>query len=197
MSLKVLLGCEFLRLSLFLITLTVLRHSGQVFCRISFRLNCLTVRQGLPSFGKKDTEVTWHIMSRVLTETWLHCWRHFDHPMEAVFVRFSSVNLPFSLPFHIGFWGRKSPLTFTLEEHRICCCSVAKSCLTLCNPMGCSTPGFPVLHHLPEFAQVHVHIIQTFSPQFLPQTEREVSTVWEICLFSSFNFIQLCIYISI
>ena len=32
----------------------------------------------------------------------------------------------------------------------ICCCScsVAQSCLTLCNPMDCSTPGFPVLHHL-------------------------------------------------
>ena len=26
-----------------------------------------------------------------------------------------------------------------------CCCSVTKSCLTLCNPMNCSTSGFPVL----------------------------------------------------
>ena len=38
-----------------------------------------------------------------------------------------------------------------------CCCSVAKLCLTLCDPMDCSTPGFPVLHHLPEFAHTHVH----------------------------------------
>ena len=38
-----------------------------------------------------------------------------------------------------------------------CCCSVSQSCLTLCDPMGCSMPGFPVLHHLPEFAQTHVH----------------------------------------
>ena len=30
------------------------------------------------------------------------------------------------------------------------------SCPTLCNPMGCSTPGFPVLHYLPELAQIHV-----------------------------------------
>ena len=29
------------------------------------------------------------------------------------------------------------------------CCSFAKSCPTRCNPMDCSTPGFPVLHHLP------------------------------------------------
>ena len=27
-----------------------------------------------------------------------------------------------------------------------CCCSVAKSCPALCDPMGCSTPGFPILH---------------------------------------------------
>ena len=27
-----------------------------------------------------------------------------------------------------------------------CCCSVAKLCLTLCHPMSCSKPGFPVLH---------------------------------------------------
>ena len=40
-----------------------------------------------------------------------------------------------------------------------CCCSVTKSCPTLCDPMGCSTPGFLVLHHRPEFAfaQTHVH----------------------------------------
>ena len=36
---------------------------------------------------------------------------------------------------------------------------VAQSCPTLCDPMGCNTPGFPVLHHLPELAQTHVHWI--------------------------------------
>ena len=39
----------------------------------------------------------------------------------------------------------------------ICCCSVAQSGPTLCDPMDCSTLGFPVLHHLPELAQTHVH----------------------------------------
>ena len=34
------------------------------------------------------------------------------------------------------------------------------SCVWLfCNPMDCSTPGFPVLHHLPELTQTHVHPI--------------------------------------
>ena len=32
------------------------------------------------------------------------------------------------------------------------CCSVAQLCLTLCDPMDCSTPGFPVLHYLLELA---------------------------------------------
>ena len=35
-----------------------------------------------------------------------------------------------------------------------CCCSVAKSCPTLCDPMDYSMPGSPVLYHLPEFAQI-------------------------------------------
>ena len=39
---------------------------------------------------------------------------------------------------------------------RSCCCWIPKSCLTFCDPMDCSIPGFPVLHYLPEFAQTHV-----------------------------------------
>ena len=38
-----------------------------------------------------------------------------------------------------------------------CSCLVAKSCLSLCNPMNCSMLGFPILHYLPEFAQTRVH----------------------------------------
>ena len=42
----------------------------------------------------------------------------------------------------------------------------------LCDPMYCSMPGFPVLHHLPELAQTHVHwlsdAIQTFHPLSSP-----------------------------
>ena len=35
--------------------------------------------------------------------------------------------------------------------------SVAQSCLTLCDHMDYGMPGFPVLHYLPEFAQIHVY----------------------------------------
>ena len=38
-----------------------------------------------------------------------------------------------------------------------CCCSVAKLCPTRCDTMNYSTPGFPVLYYLLEFAQTHVH----------------------------------------
>ena len=36
-------------------------------------------------------------------------------------------------------------------------CPVTKSGPTLCNPRDCSTPGLPVLRHLPELAQTQVH----------------------------------------
>ena len=34
---------------------------------------------------------------------------------------------------------------------------VTQSSSTLCDPKECSTPGFPVLYHIPELAQTHVH----------------------------------------
>ena len=38
-----------------------------------------------------------------------------------------------------------------------CCCLGTKLCPTLYHPVDCSTPGFPVLHQLLEFAQTPVH----------------------------------------
>ena len=40
-----------------------------------------------------------------------------------------------------------------------CCCSVTQLCLTLSDSMDGRTSGFPVHHHLPEFAQTHVHSV--------------------------------------
>ena len=49
---------------------------------------------------------------------------------------------------------------------------IAQSCPTLCDPMDCSMPGFPVHHQLPELAQTHVHqvgdAIQNISSSVLP-----------------------------
>ena len=47
--------------------------------------------------------------------------------------------------------------TSLVSHLRNCCCSVAKLCPDLWDPMNCSIPVFPVLHYLPEFAQIHVH----------------------------------------
>ena len=48
----------------------------------------------------------------------------------------------------------------------------AQLCLTLCDPMDCSTPGFPVFHQVLEFAQTHVHwasdVIQPSHPLSSP-----------------------------
>ena len=54
------------------------------------------------------------------------------------------------------YWSR---LSFPSPLFEYFCCSVAQLCLALCDPMDCSTPGLPVPHHLPRFAQVHVHCI--------------------------------------
>ena len=55
-------------------------------------------------------------------------------------------------------WGHKGS---DMMEHavHIQFSSVTQSCLTLCNPVDCSTPGFPVLHHFLEFVQTHVHCV--------------------------------------
>ena len=53
-----------------------------------------------------------------------------------------------------------------------CWCSVTALCPALCNPLKCSTPGFPVLHRLPGFAQTHVRwvdgAIRPSHPLLLP-----------------------------
>ena len=63
-----------------------------------------------------------------------------------------------------------------LELIMFCCCSVAQSCPTLCDPMDCSMPGFPVVHYLPEFAQTHVHwvndAIQPSRPLLSPSPDQ-------------------------
>ena len=61
--------------------------------------------------------------------------------------------------------------------------SVAQLCLTLCDPMNCSTPGLPVHHQFPEFTQTHPSsqwchpaisssvVLFSSCPQSLPESE--------------------------
>ena len=48
------------------------------------------------------------------------------------------------------------PILARIIQHSVQFSSVPQSCLTLCDPMNCSTPGLPV-HQLPVFTQTHVH----------------------------------------
>ena len=51
----------------------------------------------------------------------------------------------------------KCKLTYICKNCLVQFSSVTQSCLTLCSPMDCSTPGLCVHHKLPEFTQTHVH----------------------------------------
>ena len=68
------------------------------------------------------------------------------------------------------------------------CCwfSVAKLCLTLCDPMDCSTPGLPVPHHYPGFTQVHVcwisDAIQSLHPSAFNLSQHQGLFQWVGCL---------------
>ena len=63
------------------------------------------------------------------------------------------------------FMHGRVPLLFTWNHHNVVnwlfssvqFSPVSQSCLTLFDPMDCSTPGLPVHHQLPEFTQTHVH----------------------------------------
>ena len=81
-----------------------------------------------------------------------------------------------------------------------CCCSVAQLCPTLYNPMDCSTPSFPILHHLPEIAQIHVqwvgdaiqpsHSLSSRSPWEVPKY-CATTQITDLRVFSpSFNWLQ-------
>ena len=96
----------------------------------------------------------------------------------------SLVNLIWS---QVVFWGMKNADIFHLLHFLVlCCCSVFKLCLTLCNPMDCNMPGFPVLPYLSEFAQTHVHWVSDAIQPFHPLSLLLLSSVFpSIRVFSS------------
>ena len=73
---------------------------------------------------------------------------HWDLPLALVKADFGGPTFPFTMiPLGVGI-----------------CCSVAKSCLTLCNPMDCSTPGPFVLHYLLVFVQLlSIELVMSFN----------------------------------
>ena len=49
--------------------------------------------------------------------------------------------------------------SFCIVINLSCCCSVTKSCPTLCNGTDCSIPGSAILHYLLEFGWIHIHLV--------------------------------------
>ena len=68
----------------------------------------------------------------------------------------------------------RKPPTSTNAHLSVSCCSIYKSCPTLCDSVDCSMPGLPVPQRLPKFPQVHVHcigdVIQTSHPLLPPSS---------------------------
>ena len=95
-----------------------------------------------------------------------------------------------------------SGLTAILPSGSVCCCSVAQSCLTLCDPMDCSTPGLPVHHYLLEFAQTHVHCVgdaiqpshplSSPSPPALNLSQHQGLSQWVGCLHQVAKVLEWC-----
>ena len=63
-----------------------------------------------------------------------------------------------------------------------------------CDPMDCSTPGFPVPHHLPEIAQVYVHCISNDIQPFHPLPPS--SSAFKLPQYQLENFLALSFPIS-
>ena len=116
--------------------------------------------------GERGTEMSRHVNSfspDLFTSSFLH---FHDTPKDlSELLKETTVNGPAG-----DHWG----LAF-LNCARLLCggggCSVAQLCPTLWDPMDCSTPGFPVLHHLPALAQTHVHWVSDESDQEASQRE--------------------------
>ena len=68
--------------------------------------------------------------------------------------------------------------------------SVAQSCPTLCNPMDCSTPGFPVHYQLLELAQTHVHPVSDATQPSHPLSSPSPPAFWGMVLLPLFSTLK-------
>ena len=93
-------------------------------------------------------------------------------------------NLPAMQEIQVQSLGQEYPSKKGMDTHLSilawsCCYSVTKLCPTLCVPMDCSTPRFPVLPYLSEFAQIHAHwvvdAIQPSHPLLPPSLDLNLS----------------------
>ena len=104
---------------------------------------------------------------------------------ESRFPFFEQTDLVHLFFFTLGGWDSEIGFYFIYQSIRLCpaflpsltsvnffgccsCCSVTQWCQTLCDPMDCSTLDLPVLYHLLEPAQTHVHWVSDAFQQSRP-----------------------------
>ena len=73
---------------------------------------------------------------------------------------YSVLHMSFQTVYKLGYLGNYDPIFYRLGKF-IDLVQFSRSVVTNpCSPMDCSTPVFPVLHHLPELTQTHVHWVR-------------------------------------
>ena len=94
-----------------------------------------------------------------MKKTWVNkCFNIFQHPRS--FWVSSVIQMVLESAVKMGTYYTSSvlrPKFRPLCWEKAFCCSITHSCLILWDPMDCRMPGLPVLHHLLEFTQTHVH----------------------------------------
>ena len=86
--------------------------------------------------------------------------------------------------------GRKSVLLVEPLQNPPHFSSVAQSCPTLCDPMDCSTPGFPVHYQLLELAQTHVHPVSDATQPSHPLSSPSPPAFWGMVLLPLFSTLK-------
>ena len=130
------------------------RMSVGIFSRYHIVLRCLKMCKGTLE-GKSPQTLAWSECCYCPSKGWGVCWNWSWGPTRSF----------------VGTAARWAWKLGHLFLSAVVFSSVAKLCLTLCDHRDCSTPGFPVLHRLPEFLLTHVHWVHdTNQPSHPPSS---------------------------
>ena len=115
---------------------------------LAWRISWTEEPGGLQSMGHKESDTTkWLTLTYVMGQkAWILTLGQILHSNPCRILAPKYIWLYLSM--------NRGPL---LPDTSVQFSSVARSCLTLCDPMNHSTPGLPVHHQLLEFTQTHVH----------------------------------------
>ena len=118
----------------------------------------LHISKNIKPMTFKVTIKTWMILScwktNLLLTTWRRCW---FLPQSCFGVLTLTLHQQHTESFESPGSLHAGCIPNIMSLNGLYICSVAPLHPTFCDPMDCIMPGLPVLHHLPESAQTHVH----------------------------------------